>query len=214
MRSQALLLALALVAPAPTRAQSLLGGLVIDQELQQPVPCIDVMLVGVDSSVIARTRTGANGGFRFVVQDSGVYRLRFGAWGFYQVESNVIHLAPGAYEESVFRVALAPAVDSSRRRAYLPRGADEPPQPRRRSSAPRYPDALRRARTEGDVFARFVVDSSGAVDSLSIRILRESRPGFAATVVQYLTTERFFPGRRERRPVCELMGRMFSFRVE
>lgn len=77
--------------------------------------------------------------------------------------------------------------------------------------APRYPDALRQAKIEGDVLAQFVVDSSGAVEVSSIKILRSADPAFTQSVRDALATYRFTPAEVGGVHVKQLVTMPFTF---
>jgi protein TonB len=82
------------------------------------------------------------------------------------------------------------------------------------SPGPRYPDALRRAGVEGEVVARFVVDSAGCVDPASITILRADDELFARAVRAALGGLRFMPAQAGGRKVAQLVQLPFTFSLE
>src|SRR3990170_149518 len=64
---------------------------------------------------------------------------------------------------------------------FMPEGA-KPVEPVPGSVVPEYPDSLRNARVEGDVLVQFVVDTSGLVDSGSVRVLHSTHGMFTEVV--------------------------------
>lgn len=60
-----------------------------------------------------------------------------------------------------------------------------------RESAPRYPSELRAQGMQGRVVASFLIDTTGAVDVRSIRIMEANHPAFAAAVCTALPRSRF-----------------------
>ena len=75
------------------------------------------------------------------------------------------------------------------------------------------PDALRRAGVEGEVLARFVIDTTGQVDMSTVKILRSSDPQFTTAVQWSLATWQFSPAEVDGRPVKQLLEMPFQFRL-
>ena len=76
---------------------------------------------------------------------------------------------------------------------------------------PRYPAALRDARIEGRVLARFVVDTTGRVMMESVMIDAADHPAFGEAVVESLRRSRFEPAEYRGRKVPQLVARPFVF---
>ena len=76
--------------------------------------------------------------------------------------------------------------------------------------SPPYPSRLAGAGVEGDVLARFVVDSAGRVEVRSIEIVEASHPLFGEAVARWLTQTRYTPalvnGTRVRQLVQQRVG--------
>ena len=67
--------------------------------------------------------------------------------------------------------------------------------PERISCAPaRYPDELRRARIQGQVLLRFVIDTLGRAEPSSLRVLRTDHPGFVEPAREVVLGCSFRPG--------------------
>ena len=79
------------------------------------------------------------------------------------------------------------------------------------NAGPRYPDMLRSANVEGEVLAQFVVDTSGRVESGSIKILKSSHDLFTNAVRQSLTAARYYPAEIGGRKVKQLVQQPFNF---
>jgi TonB family protein len=79
------------------------------------------------------------------------------------------------------------------------------------NAAPRYPDALRAAKVEGQVLAQFIVDENGMPDTSSFRILRSTHDLFSATVRNALPSFRFYPAELNGRSVRQLVQMPFEF---
>src|SRR5262249_12993091 len=58
---------------------------------------------------------------------------------------------------------------------------------------PRYPDALRDAKVEGEVLAQFVVDQTGTPDMTTFKVLKSTHELFTKAVQSALPTMRFNP---------------------
>jgi protein TonB len=81
------------------------------------------------------------------------------------------------------------------------------------TSTPRYPAMLQSAGLEGDVRARFVVDTLGRVEQGSVRTLESTHDLFAAAVRDALTRARFKPAEVGGRKVRQLVEQTFTFRI-
>jgi TonB family protein len=82
------------------------------------------------------------------------------------------------------------------------------------SAAPTYPPNLLANGTEGTVYAQFVVDTTGAVDTTSIRVLTSPHPEFEASVRTALAHMRFRPAKRGAYRVRQLVEQHFRFSIE
>jgi TonB family protein len=82
------------------------------------------------------------------------------------------------------------------------------------SAAPRYPASLRSQGIEGEVLARFVVDTTGVVVEGSIGVLRSSHPEFEAAVRLALPRMLFSPAIKDGRNVRQLVQQPFIFQLE
>jgi TonB family protein len=79
------------------------------------------------------------------------------------------------------------------------------------NTGPRYPDALRAAKIEGEVLTQFVVDEGGRVDTSSIKVLKSTHPAFTAAVRAALASFRYSPAEVSGRKVRQLVQEPFSF---
>jgi TonB family protein len=94
---------------------------------------------------------------------------------------------------------------------YAEDSVTEPPR-LLRSPPLRYPDSLRTAGIGGRVLVEAIVDSTGHVDSASVRILSSAHPGFEAPTREAVVGSTFAPGRLHGRavPVMVRFPIMFS----
>jgi TonB family protein len=81
------------------------------------------------------------------------------------------------------------------------------------SAAPIYPKELLAIGAEGSVRAEYVVDTSGQVDTTTIRVMHSDDPRFTASVVTALGGMRFRPAKRAGKVVRQLVQQKFSFKI-
>jgi TonB family protein len=81
------------------------------------------------------------------------------------------------------------------------------------SAAPVYPSDLMKAGTEGGVFIRFVVDSSGRADAASIEVIRSTHPSFTQSVRQAVPLMMFAPATVGGHHVRQLVEQNFEFKL-
>jgi protein TonB len=82
------------------------------------------------------------------------------------------------------------------------------------SRAPNYPDILRSGGVEGEVLARFEVDTTGRVVISSFTVLRSSHALFEAAVRSALPSMRFLPAEIGGRKVRQLVQQPFVFSLQ
>lgn len=81
------------------------------------------------------------------------------------------------------------------------------------SAAPIYPRELIAIGVEGRVQAIYVVDTTGQVDTTTIRVVYSDDPRFTASVRTALGQMRFRPARRAGKTVRQLVEQKFRFRI-
>lgn len=81
------------------------------------------------------------------------------------------------------------------------------------SAAPVYPPDLLSTGTQGLVRATYVVDTSGLVDTTTIKVILSNDPRFTESVVEALGHMRFRPARRAGKTVRQLVEQKFSFKI-
>ncbi|MBA3672183.1 MAG: energy transducer TonB [Gemmatimonadaceae bacterium] len=82
-----------------------------------------------------------------------------------------------------------------------------------RSAAPAYPEDLRKESREGRVLVRYVVDTTGRVDSSSIQVIGASHEAFARSVREALPQMRFTAASIGGKHVRQLVEQPFDFRM-
>lgn len=81
----------------------------------------------------------------------------------------------------------------------------------RESMKPRYPAALKKAGVSGEVWAQFVVDTTGRVDMRTFKALKSSGLEFTAAVKAVLPTWRLDPAIRQGKKVKQFVEQSFVF---
>jgi TonB family protein len=82
------------------------------------------------------------------------------------------------------------------------------------SGSPRYPETLRSRAVEGEVLARFVVDTTGRVVEGTFAVLRASHPEFEEAVRIAIPQLVFTPAMKDGRNVRQLVQQPFIFKLE
>lgn len=81
------------------------------------------------------------------------------------------------------------------------------------NAPPRYPSQLRAARIEGDVVAKFVVDTTGRVDMRTFELISSTHDAFTAAVREHLPSMKFSPAQAANRKVKQLVQMPFTFAI-
>lgn len=81
------------------------------------------------------------------------------------------------------------------------------------TAAPIYPRELAAIGTQGQVQAIYVVDTTGLVDTITIRVVRSDDPRFTESVRTALGQMRFRPAKRAGKTVRQLVEQKFRFKI-
>lgn len=81
------------------------------------------------------------------------------------------------------------------------------------SATPQYPLELLEQNIEGSTFVLYIVDSTGLVDSSTIRIVRSTHPAFSRAVRAALPRMKFRPALLNGQAVRQLVQQPFSFQI-
>lgn len=81
------------------------------------------------------------------------------------------------------------------------------------SAAPVYPSTLLAKNVEGNTFVHYVVDTTGRVDSTTIRVIRTTHSEFARSVREALVLMRFRPAIQASHKVRQWVEQSFSFKI-
>ncbi len=79
------------------------------------------------------------------------------------------------------------------------------------SDGPRYPAILVNHRVQGEVVARFVIDSTGRVDPHSFEVVRSTHVSFTSALRESLPRLRYVPPERDGHPVAQTVEQTFRF---
>jgi len=77
---------------------------------------------------------------------------------------------------------------------------------------PRYPAALQGSQVGGTVLVRFEVDTLGAVDLATLRVLQTPHADFAAAIREAVAGARYEPARNQGRVVRQVVMQRFDFK--
>lgn len=81
------------------------------------------------------------------------------------------------------------------------------------SAAPVYPVEMLERNMEGATFVHYVVDTTGRVDTLTIRVIRSTHAAFTRSVRDALALMRFRPAVQGSRKVRQWVEQNFAFRI-
>jgi TonB family protein len=116
--------------------------------------------------------------------------------------------APQTIEADV-PVALPDSYEGSK--VYIEPEVERPVVRDPASDGPQYPEYLRTRGIEGSVVIRFIVDTTGHADSVSLRVVETSHVGFADAVRIALPHMKFVPAQQAGRHVPQLVMQEFRF---
>ncbi|MFN0179014.1 MAG: TonB family protein [Gemmatimonadales bacterium] len=97
--------------------------------------------------------------------------------------------------------------------AFIEAAVDEPARVIHQP-APEYPPVLKAAGIEGRVVLEFVVDTLGAVERSSIRVVEPGQRGFEESAQRAVLGARFAPARIRGQPVRQLVRQGVGFRIQ
>lgn len=110
--------------------------------------------------------------------------------------------------------AASPAVTPSAEggeKPFFDFQVEKPATIRAGAKGPRYPEALREAKVEGQVLAQFIVDANGQVEMGSFKVLKSDHPDFTQAVKEALAAMTFEPAQVKGRAVKQLLQQPFQF---
>jgi TonB family protein len=106
--------------------------------------------------------------------------------------------------------AEKPIVQSAEQ-PYFEFQVEQPVVPTKASASPRYPEALRQAKIEGEVLVQFIVNPDGKADMESFKVLKTTHDLFTKSVRNALPQMTFKPALVGGQPVRQLVQEPFTF---
>ncbi len=97
---------------------------------------------------------------------------------------------------------------------YFAYQVDKPVTQRPGGPSPVYPESLRAAKTDGQVIAAFVVDTTGTADMTTLHILKSTHALFTSAVRDALPTMKFVPAQLHGVKVRQLVQQPFVFTLK
>lgn len=167
---------------------------------------IEIQLVsdtGTIAAVLARTTTDTSGAFVIEAPALGTYRLVFNApegtmlSGAMPVTSDVV--------QREFRIQFP------EERHYFSFEVEKQVRVVPGAQPPHYPEALRAAGIQGEVLARFIVDTTGKADMQTFKVIRSTHPDFTFEVRSAVANMDFYPAILSGRKVRQLVQMPFDF---
>lgn len=173
-----------LLVPSVTDAQYI-GGNVVDDTGR---PAFGLRVVAFQGKAdVSDILTDSSGNFYLGPLKPGLYRLRVGDGTSTPILSDTLRVTKDGFVQGRFHH------DPSGRRVYYEFEVAKSVAPFPGQRAPRYPDDLRKSGIQGEVMARFVVDTLGRFVDGSFSVLAGSDPRFAPAVLDALQTFAFYP---------------------
>ncbi len=120
--------------------------------------------------------------------------------------SDSLMLSAKGFASPIRAPALQPGI-----RVYFEFQVEKPARPNPQNAPPTYPDMLRSARIEGRVLAQFVVDTTGAVELSTFKILKSPHDLFSNAVHLALPNMLFSPAEIGGVKVRQLVQMPFTF---
>jgi TonB family protein len=190
------------MAPVRSSAQSI-AGRVLESVTRAPMRGLSIQLVADGGTVVVETRTDSAGIFHAMLPVNGTFRVRFAFDARTGLLSDTIGVHDDAFVQREFVLELPRSSAGfmvEKQAAVRPVG-----------SAPRFPPSMRTRRIQGDVLARFVVDTTGLVILETFRVLRSPDVDFSTAVLAWLPNARFYPAEIDGHKVRQMVQLPFSF---
>jgi TonB family protein len=172
------------------------AGVAVEETSRLPVAGLRLRLLyyppgTADAVTVDSGRTDARGLFQLIAPRPGAYQLEFRSLREPLARGPVDTLGAEAVSEHAYPVPI------SRRgveRPYELEEVDKPVAPiLTAGTGPLYPPELKKAKVSGAVIASFVVDTAGAVEADSFRVVSATHAGFVASVREGVLRMHFTP---------------------
>lgn len=227
------------VAYKPDPSAPIFEGLAEDGESGKPLACVRVALEDSLQNIVARNRTDRTGVFALTAPRPGSYRVRIETSGWAPVRGPEQVGGPNEIKQQRYIVSFTeqllmsrPGMDDDEfERAYPEAVVVTPPRARARGTAAKRstgtaPSVQRitlggsasmpilsivGGAPPGTIWAQFVVDETGRVDTSSVHLPRSAHKVAVANVRHVLPHVRFAPAREGGTPKCELLRMQVNF---
>ena len=202
----------------------IIQGIAMDADSRTPLGCTPVALEDSAQNVVARDRTQRAGTFLFAAPQAGTYRVRVETAGWAPVYGPSETAGPGETKQEQVMVTFVDRLLGDRRMAAqglrhaYPISISTPTYGgRSRTSTSSITSGVTIGGTPtmpilgiagsvppAQLWAQFVVDSLGRVDTSTVQLPHEASRAAAASLRTMLTRIKFAPARDGERPICEL----------
>lgn len=184
----------------------LVGGTVLDQKSEKPIPGVRVALVDSNAKkIFAEALADTTGMFMLAAPTAGTFRLAFMQGSYVLGTTELFPVTDTGFVQHRY------LFDLSSDAVYFEFQVSKPVAPMPGNRPPRYPTSLRSQNVPGRVTAEYVVDTLGRPDMKTFRVRRATHPDFARAVGDALPNLRFSPASVGGRPVRQLVIMTFEF---
>lgn len=209
----ALLTAVGALLPGALPAQVIAGRVTDDRTLKPAVDYVVRLVQMSDSGLVAldETTTDAKGQFTVVAPSAGSYVLSFGR------TAPRVHRVPVEVEAGVApapRDFPLPIQRESDTRPYVDVDVDSAAIMPVGARGPAFPDTRRSIDEQGSVFAMFVVDTIGRLETNSVRLFAGTHADFVQSVERWLGIGKFRVSHVGNVPVRRQVCLAVAFQVE
>jgi TonB family protein len=186
----------------PVAAQ-IIGGRVVDPSTHLPARFLTVLVLGDSDRVVARTETDTTGVFYASLPTGGQVRVRFALDSLSTYDTDLITVGANDFVQHEFVVPIL--------KVFLAFQVEKQVTTATGSPQPRYPEALKKARVQGEVLVQFVVDTTGRADMRTFKVLRSTDFGFTFAIREVLPRMKFLPAELHGAKVRQMVQQPFTF---
>jgi TonB family protein len=193
------------LAATTARAQTI-AGRAVDQLTHLAIRTVAIEVLTERDTVVSLTKTDTLGEFYASVPSPGSFRVRFIIDSLHHFDSAAISVGDGEFVQRIFVIDVTPIFfefQVEKQVQMVPH----------LSIPPRYPESLLKQNIEGEVFAQFVVDTTGEVLLETFRALRSTDPLFTEAVRAALPRFHFLPAEKGGRRVRQMVQQPYTFGI-
>ena len=195
----------ALIAPITATGAQAIGGRLRDAATGRPIHNVGVSVRGDTAHRSKPKESGMDGTFILELPEPGRYQIRFDVAKDVVLFADSVDVTAEGFVQREFTLRVPDGAVFYEFQVERPVGAAIGAQ------GLRYPVNLRDRHIDGDVFAEFIVDTTGLVRPGSARAVRATHPEFAQAVLTSLAQMHFTPAMRDGRTVAQFVQMPFSF---